>query len=103
MKTIRVVAAIIKHEDKIFATQRGYGDFKMTVANSVIDKLKPIQDRYKEILENKEYFEIEVDSTKNARDIIVNNPDLFDDFEVIKGKMDNVFLNVTGKDIKEVI
>ena len=28
MKTIRVVAAIIKYEDKIFATQRGYGEFK---------------------------------------------------------------------------
>lgn len=28
MKTIKVVAAVIKDEDKIFATQRGYGDFK---------------------------------------------------------------------------
>lgn len=28
MKTIHVVAAIIQKEDKIFATQRGYGDFK---------------------------------------------------------------------------
>lgn len=28
MKTIRVVAAIIKHGDKIFATQRGYGEFE---------------------------------------------------------------------------
>lgn len=28
MKIIKVVAAIIKNEDKIFATQRGYGDFK---------------------------------------------------------------------------
>lgn len=28
MKTIEVVAAIIKHENKIFATQRGYGEFK---------------------------------------------------------------------------
>ncbi len=28
MKTIRVVAAIIVKEDKIFATQRGYGEFK---------------------------------------------------------------------------
>ena len=28
MKTIRVVAAVIKDEDKIFATQRGYGDLK---------------------------------------------------------------------------
>lgn len=28
MKTIEVVAAIIRCSDKIFATQRGYGDFK---------------------------------------------------------------------------
>jgi len=28
MKTVRVAAAIIIHEDKIFATQRGYGEFK---------------------------------------------------------------------------
>lgn len=28
MKTIKVVAAVIRDGDKIFATQRGYGDFK---------------------------------------------------------------------------
>ncbi|WP_303838223.1 (deoxy)nucleoside triphosphate pyrophosphohydrolase [Ruminococcus flavefaciens] len=28
MKTIRVVAAVIKEGDRIFATARGYGDFK---------------------------------------------------------------------------
>ncbi|MDE7351666.1 MAG: 8-oxo-dGTP diphosphatase MutT [Acetatifactor sp.] len=28
MKTIKVVAAIIIHDGKIFATQRGYGEFK---------------------------------------------------------------------------
>jgi len=28
MKIVKVVAAIIVYEDKIFATQRGYGDFK---------------------------------------------------------------------------
>ena len=28
MKTIHVVAAIIIHDHKLFATQRGYGDFK---------------------------------------------------------------------------
>ena len=28
MKTIKVVAAIIIHENKVFATQRGYGEFK---------------------------------------------------------------------------
>lgn len=28
MKTVEVTAAIIRHEDKILATQRGYGDFE---------------------------------------------------------------------------
>ena len=28
MKTIRVVAAVIKNRDQIYATQRGYGDYK---------------------------------------------------------------------------
>ena len=28
MKTIRVVAAIIFNQGKVFATQRGYGEFK---------------------------------------------------------------------------
>lgn len=28
MKTIRVVAAVISYEDKIFATAKGYGEFK---------------------------------------------------------------------------
>ena len=28
MKTIRVVAAVIRDENRIFATQRGYGDYK---------------------------------------------------------------------------
>ena len=28
MKTVKVVAAVIRREDQIFATQRGYGEFK---------------------------------------------------------------------------
>ena len=28
MKTVRVVAAVIKKDNRIFATERGYGDFK---------------------------------------------------------------------------
>ena len=28
MKVVKVVAAIIAQEDRIFATQRGYGEFK---------------------------------------------------------------------------
>ena len=47
---------------------KGYGDFKTAVANSVIEKLKPIQDKYKEILNNKEYLEkVYTQGAENAR------------------------------------
>lgn len=55
-----------------------------------------------EYISNKEFFEVEIDDVKEAKEMIIANPDMFEDFEIIKGKMDNVFLNVTGKDIKEV-
>ncbi len=42
-------------------------------------------------------FRISVKNTLEARDLIVNNPNLFTDFEITKGKMDDVFLAVTGK------
>lgn len=40
---------------------------------------------------------IEVKDTKEARDLIARYKDIFVDFEVTKGKMDDVFLAVTGK------
>lgn len=47
---------------------KGYGDFKITVANSVIDKLKPVQEKYKEILQNKDYLkEIYTKGAESAR------------------------------------
>lgn len=54
-------------------------------------------------IESKEYYEIEVGSIKEAKELVIQNGDLFGDFEIVKGKMDNVFLNVTGKDIKEIL
>lgn len=36
---------------------KGYGDFKTAVANCVIEELKPIQEKYKELKENPDYLE----------------------------------------------
>ena len=36
-------------------------------------------------------------STKEATELIVAHPELFQVYEVIKGGMDDVFLEVTGK------
>ena len=35
---------------------KGYGDFKLAVGESVVDKLKPIQDRFYDIQKDKEYI-----------------------------------------------
>ena len=40
---------------------------------------------------------IAVKDTAAARDLILAHPELFSDFEITKGKMDDVFLAVTGK------
>lgn len=46
-------------------------------------------------------FKIEISSTKAAATLIAKNPELFSDFEITKGKMDDVFLAVTGKDLSD--
>ena len=43
------------------------------------------------------FFKIYTKDTSSAKKLITAMPDMFDDFEVTKGKMDDVFLNVTGK------
>ena len=44
---------------------------------------------------------ITVPSTDAARELILKHPELFKDFEIIKGKMDDVFLNATGTKLSE--
>ena len=44
-------------------------------------------------------YTILVKDTKMAQELILKNPSVFNDFEIVKGKMDDVFLAVTGKKI----
>ncbi len=44
-------------------------------------------------------FRLTVPNTKAATELILKNPDLFTDYEITKGKMDDVFLSVTGKTV----
>ena len=44
-----------------------------------------------------ECYRIRTQGTAAARDLILAHPELADDFEVVKGNMDDVFLRVTGK------
>ena len=42
-------------------------------------------------------FRLFVPNTAAAAELIIKNPEVFKDFEITKGKMDDVFLSVTGK------
>ena len=46
-------------------------------------------------------YRISVPDTAAATALIIKNPELFSDYEITKGKMDDVFLTVTGKKLKE--
>lgn len=42
-------------------------------------------------------YKVAVENTKEAKNLIIAHPEIFDDFEITKGNMDDVFLAVTGK------
>ena len=42
-------------------------------------------------------YRVKVENTAEATKLIVENPQLFSDYEIVKGKMDDVFLAATGK------
>ena len=52
------------------------------------------------IKNERDFTEIELKSTAETSKFFKEKPELFDDFEVLKGNMDNVFLKVTGKDLQ---
>lgn len=47
----------------------------------------------------KDAYKISIPSTQDATELIIKYPDAFIDYEITKGKMDDVFLTVTGKKI----
>lgn len=69
------------------------GDF-ITVYNVKEKEIAALGLPYETI---KDAVRISVRDTLAARDLIIKRPELFTDFEITKGKMDDVFLTVTGK------
>lgn len=65
---------------------------------NIVDKIEKTNLTYRK---EKEFIEIEIKDIQDAKKFILDNYDLIFDFEVLKGKMDNVFLNVTGKQLRE--
>ena len=68
--------------------------------NSIFEILDKAKIPYKK---EKNYLEILVKSTDEAKNFLVKHNNLFKDIEIVKGSMDDVFLSITGKELKENI
>lgn len=69
------------------------GDY-ITLYGANEDTVKELGTQYEKI---KDAYRLFVPNTKSATDLIVKHPQIFNDYEITKGKMDDVFLAVTGK------
>lgn len=69
------------------------GDF-ITLYGIAPDALDELGLKYERL---RDAYRVEVADTAAATRLIVEHPELFTDYEITKGKMDDVFLAVTGK------
>lgn len=69
------------------------GDF-ITLYNVSEDEIKSLGLDYTEI---RDAYRVSVPDTTVATELIIKNSAIFRDYEITKGKMDDVFLSVTGK------
>ena len=84
----------IAAEGTPLALKNAYTGDYITVYGASEQAIKTLALPYERI---KDAFRVSVKNTAAARDLIISHPDVFNDFEIVKGKMDDVFLAVTGK------
>lgn len=69
------------------------GDF-ITIYNIDEDSVKQLGRPYEKI---GDAYRVSLPDTQTATQLIIKYPEMFKDYEIVKGKMDDVFLSVTGK------
>lgn len=69
------------------------GDF-ITLYGATEDQARQLGDKVEAL---RDAYRVEVADTAAATALILKHPDIFRDYEITKGKMDDVFLAVTGK------
>lgn len=69
------------------------GDF-ITLYNVDEETVKSLGAPYEPL---RDAFRLSVPNTAKATELIISHPEIFNDYEITKGKMDDVFLSVTGK------
>ncbi|MGN0628426.1 MAG: ABC transporter ATP-binding protein [Oscillospiraceae bacterium] len=69
------------------------GDF-ITIYGTSEETIKKLETPYEPI---RDAYRVSVPNTAKATEMIIRYPEVFSDYEITKGKMDDVFLAVTGK------
>ena len=69
------------------------GDF-ITLYGASEEEIKTLGSSYEKIPNG---YRLDVENTAAATKLIVAHPEIFKDYEITKGKLDDVFLAVTGK------
>lgn len=74
--------------------KNGYtGDF-LTLYGASEEEMKTLNKPFERLPEG---YRVPLKNTQEATDLILQHPKIFRDYEIAKGKMDDVFLAVTGK------
>ena len=73
------------------------GDF-ITLYGANETDVKKLGYKFKQI---RDAYKISIPNTSVATELITKHPNIFKDYEITKGKMDDVFLSVTGKTLTE--
>ena len=71
------------------------GDF-ITIYGIEEDVVKKLDLNYYKVVGG---YRITVENTEKATSLILKHPEIFKDYEITKGRMDDVFLSVTGKNL----
>lgn len=77
-----------------FELKNEYVQDTMSVYGVTEEEIKALGREYKKIRDG---YQLKVKNTAEATRLIVEHQEIFRDYEVVKGRMDDVFLAVTGK------
>ncbi len=75
-----------------------YASDTIIIYNISEEEVKKLKVPYKKI---RSAYKIEIDNTEQATELIIKNKNIFKDYEILKGRMDDVFLSATGYELEE--
>lgn len=85
-------------EGTVLELKNKYASDTIIIYNIEEEAIKTLKIPYKKI---KSGYKIQIENTALATDLIIKNKEIFKDYEIIKGRMDDVFLSATNYELEE--